>query len=1017
MRKIQALLWALAVSCVVQIQAQETYPKNDIAFSKNDCYAFINATLVKDAQTTLPNATLVIRKGKIVQAGPGAAPADAVVIDCKGKYIYPSFIDAYSDYGVPAPQRAQGGPNFGGPSQMLSNTRGAYGWNAAIKAEADAAKMFQVNEARAKELRSNGFGVVNSHIPDGIVRGSGAVVSLANVKENLALLKEKATAHYSLSKGTSTQDYPNSMMGSIALLRQTYLDAQWYKTKPAKEGTNLSLQAFNDLQGLPQFFESNDKWTDLRGQKIAKEFGANYIILSGTNGYQRMNDLKATGASFILPLNFPAAMDVEDPNDARFVAVGDMKHWEMAPGNPAAFETAGINFALTQYGLRDASAFMSNLRKAIQNGLSEAKALEALTKTPAALLGMSQTLGSLEAGKLANFIITSGPVFSEKTVFYQNWVQGIPYILKDEGWKDNRATYNLTFGGETMQLEVNGDIAKPTARLLGKDTLKADLKLNDKLVTLGFALKKDSSRTTRLGGVNMGDSWSGTGQLANGQWVKWTATKVKDFVPKADSAKKEIAKKVDMSKVPYPFSGYGNANMPTANNYLIKNATVWTSDKQGKLLNTDVLVQNGKITAVGKNLSASGATVIDATGKHVTAGIIDEHSHIAGTGSINECSQSVTAEVRMADIVNPDDINIYRQLSGGVTASHLLHGSCNTIGGQTQLIKLRWGRNAEEMKFAGWDGFIKFALGENVKRSGSQQNNRYPDTRMGVEQLLEDAFTRARDYEKLPAGKRKDLELEALLEILNKKRFITCHSYVQSEITALLRVAEKFGFTVNTFTHILEGYKVADKMKLHGAAASTFSDWWAYKMEVIDAIPQNPYLMQQQGVNVAINSDDAEMARRLNQEAAKSVKYAGMNEEEALKMVTINPATMLHVGDKTGSITVGKDADLVIWSNHPLSIYAMAEKTLVDGIVYFDREKDNQMHDAITKEKNRLTQKMIGAKKGGERTGPATPSFMETAECELDHQHGKDLWHRLEKRMAETGAATVTIENEASENK
>jgi imidazolonepropionase-like amidohydrolase len=1012
MMKKKIPLLAAALLCCWFMKAQETYPRNDIAFSKNDCYAFTNVTLVKDAQTTLPNATLVIRKGVIVQAGPGAPPPDAVVIDCKGKYIYPSFIDPYSDYGAPAMQRSQGGGFNFGNSQMLSNTKGAFGWNAAIKAEADFSKIFQVNETRAKELRNNGFGVVGSHIPDGIVRGSGVVASLANVKENMALLKDRATAHYSFNKGSSTQDYPNSLMGCITLLRQTYLDAQWYKTKPAKEGTNLSLQGFNDLQSLPQFFESNDKWTDLRAARVAKEFGANYVILTGANGYQRIADLKATGASFIVPLNFPAAMDVEDPNDARFVGMAEMKHWEMAPGNPGVFEKAGINFALTQYGLRDASAFMANLRKALQNGLSETKALEALTKIPAALLGMSQQIGSLDAGKLANFIITSGPVFSEKTVIYQNWIQGMPYILKEDGWKDYRATYNLTINNQPYQLEVNGDAAKPGARLLGKDTLKADLKLNDKLVNLSFALKQDSGKVTRLGGVNMGDSWSGTGQLANGQWVKWGATRAKDFVAKSDSSKRDMAKKVDMNIVPYPFNGYGNTELPKANTLLIKNATVWTSDKQGKLLNTDVLVQNGKIASIGKNLSATGATIVDGTGKHLTAGIIDEHSHIAATGSINECSQSVTAEVRIGDVVNPDDVNIYRQLSGGVTAVHILHGSCNTIGGQTQLIKLRWGRNAEEMKFAGWDGFIKFALGENVKRSAAQQSNRYPDTRMGVEQLLEDAFARARDYEKQGANKRRDLELETILEILNSKRFITCHSYVQSEIVALMRIAEKYGFKVNTFTHILEGYKVADKMKQHGAAASTFSDWWAYKMEVIDAIPQNPYLMQQQGLNVAINSDDAEMARRLNQEAAKSVKYAGMNEEEALKMVTINPATMLHVGDRTGSITVGKDADLVLWSAHPLSIYAMAEKTLVDGIIYFDRAKDLQARAQIAKEKNRLTQKMLAAKKGGERTGPATPSFMEVAECELDHSHGKDLWHRIEKRMEATGASTATIETD-----
>jgi imidazolonepropionase-like amidohydrolase len=378
--------------------------------------------------------------------------------------------------------------------------------------------------------------------------------------------------------------------------------------------------------------------------------------------------------------------------------------------------------------------------------------------------------------------------------------------------------------------------------------------------------------------------------------------------------------------------------------------------------------------------------VIDGSGKYLTAGIIDEHSHIAVSGSVNECSQSVTSEVRIGDVLDPDDIQIYRQLAGGVTAVHVLHGSCNTIGGQTQLIKLRWGKDAQELKFADWDPFIKFALGENVKRSDDGSNNRFPDTRMGVEQVLMDAFTRALDYEKLGTEKRRDLELDALVEILNHKRFITCHSYVQSEINMLMHVADTFGFRVNTFTHILEGYKVADKMKAHGAAASTFSDWWAYKSEVQDAIPYNMTIMDKEGLIVAVNSDNAETARHLNQEAAKSIKYGGLSEEEAWKICTLNPAIMLHVSDRVGSIKPGKDADVVLWSADPLSVYAKAEKTIVDGIIYFDVDRDAQMRKQIAVEKNRLVQKMIDAKKGGAKTTPAIATSDHINECEIDRE-------------------------------
>jgi imidazolonepropionase-like amidohydrolase len=498
-----------------------------------------------------------------------------------------------------------------------------------------------------------------------------------------------------------------------------------------------------------------------------------------------------------------------------------------------------------------------------------------------------------------------------------------------------------------------------------------------------------------------------------GTTFTWTATLVKEAEIKEDSVKKKETPVI--GKVIYPFEPYGweEGQQPKQETFLIKNATVWTNEKDGVVQNADVLIKNGKIAGVGKKLSDASAKVIDGTGKHVTPGIIDEHSHIAAA-SINEGGQSVTSEVRIADNLNPEDINIYRQLSGGVTSSHILHGSANVIGGQTQLIKLRWGANAEDLKFQGWPGQIKFALGENVKRSNFNiqgGNNRYPDTRMGVEQVLVDAFTRAKDYEKawkeyeanknLPAGKtdkkgvvavapRRDLELEALVEILNNKRFITCHSYVQSEITGAIEVANRMGYKYNTFTHILEGYKVADKMKEHGSNASTFSDWWAYKMEVEDAIPYNAAIMQRVGLNVAINSDDAEMARRLNQEAAKIVKYGGVTEEEALKMVTLNPAKMLHVDDKVGSLKVGKDGDVVVWSDHPLSIYAKSLYTIVDGTIYFDRQKDEQMQKWVDVERNRIIKKMNSEQRDGAVVTPAQPSYQIMYTCS-EHQHNDGL--------------------------
>ena len=984
----------ILLSVTSPLIAQQTYPANDIANPRSGYYAFTNATIIKDAKTTLTNATLLVKQGRIEAVGANLPiPKEAVIINCQGKFLYPSFIDAYSDYGFDAPQG--GGGSYRSPSQMISKTQGPYSWNQALKSELNHAKLFNVDDAKAKDLRKIGFGSVASHQMDGISRGTSVFVSLANQKENLVILKEQAAAQFSFDKGSSTQDYPSSLMGSIALLRQQYLDAKWYQSKPAQEGLNLSLQGFNANSSLPQIFETNDKWSALRADKIGDEFGVQYIIKGSGNEYQRIDEIKSTKATFILPLNFPQAMDLDDPTDARFVNVADLKHWELAPTNLGAFEKAGIPFALTSNGLKDQTSFMANIRKAMQFGLTEQRALEALTQTPAQILLVADQVGTLDAGKWANFLITSGPIFDEKSVVIENWIQGAGYVIQPENWKTLAGNYRLQLGKEEKTLVIKGNPGSYKVSMMAKDTTQVDMTQKESLVNLAFTNKAGKSR---LSGTFNGTEIGGTGQLASGEWVSWKA--IRTAAASTDSsAKAKPAKPETIGDVVYPFVGFGKKTIAKQETILIKNATVWTNEKSGVLAGTDVLLKGGKITAIGKGLKDASARVIDGTGKHVTAGIIDEHSHVGATGGINECSQSVTAEARIADVIDPEDMEIYRQLSGGVTASHILHGSCNTIGGQTQLLKFRWGKNAEDLKFGNWDPFIKFALGENVKRSYNTANNRFPDTRMGVEQVLMDAFTRARDYEKLGPGKRIDLELETLLEILNKKRFITCHSYVQSEINQILKVADKFGFTVNTLTHILEGYKVADKMKAHGANASTFADWWNYKMEVLDAIPQNAYLMQKNGVNVAINSDDAEMARRLNQEAAKSVKYAGMSEEDALKMVTLNPAKMLHVADRVGSIKEGKDADVVVWSANPLSIYAKSEQTIVDGTIVFDRAEDAKLQETLKAEKQRLVMKMLGAKKGGAPTRPATPSYKAENMCEEDHNHERSLWERISHRF------------------
>jgi len=987
-------VWALLMCTAVIAVAQESFPINGIRDIRTGSYAFTNATIVQNEKTKIEKATLLIKQGKITAVGTSVViPKDAVVVNCEGKYIYPSFVDAFTDYGVGAPKRPTGAFNYGGPGQFVSNKPGAYNWNQAIKPEVNAADVFNIDESSAKNYRANGFGSVFTHIKDGIARGTGAVVSLATDNNNQALLKTKAAAVYSFEKGSSTQSYPSSLMGSIALLRQTYLDAKWYQTKPASEGTNLSLEAWNNTQNMPQIFSTDDKWGAVRADRLGDEFGVQYIIKGGDNGYQRMEEIVKTKANYILNVDFPEAMDVEDPNDARFVSLADMKHWELAPTNLAAFEKANVTFSISSSDLKDSKTFLANLRKAIRYGLSETKALEALTKTPATMLGVYDQVGSLEAGKWANFIITTEPIFATNAKIIENWVQGNKYEVAESEWNNYAGKYKLTLNTGGTNTEYNLEVKKDlSASIIGTDTLAAKITINESLVKITFPNKKGrGAEQIRLGGAIVGANWSGIGTDPAGNKNTWTASLVGPMTSTADTRRNTDTTK-PLAKITYPFAGFGNEKIPSQETILIKNATVWTNEKEGILNNTDVLLKNGKIAKVGKDLSEAGARVIDGTGKHLSPGIIDEHSHIAAM-SINEGAQSVTSEVRIADNLNPEDINIYRQLSGGVTSSHILHGSANTVGGQTQLIKLRWGANDQDLKFAGADPFIKFALGENVKRTTSTNNNRFPDTRMGVEEVLNDAFDRAMDYQKAMKenpNTRRDLELDALVEILNKKRFITCHSYVQPEITYMMRVADKYNFTVNTFTHILEGYKVADKMKKHGSNASTFSDWFMYKTEVQDAIGYNAAIMQKVGLNVCINSDDAEMARRLNQEAAKIVKYGGVSEQEALKMVTLNPAKALHVADKVGSIKAGKDADVVLWSDNPLSIYAKSLYTIVDGTVYFDREKDAAMHKEVATERTRLTQKMLAEKKAGGATRPATPSYQVLLNCG-DHEHQDEM--------------------------
>ncbi len=970
MKRILILL--LLLPCAIA-SAQEYVPKNDgVKTPDNGYVALKGARIIVSPGEIIQNGTLLIHKGKVAQVGKQVKiPGNSTVIDLEGLSVYPSFIDVYSGFGIdlPAPDKN------GSRSTQYDSKREGYYWNEHVMPETNATSKFKYDKSKAEAYLKQGFGVVNTHVQDGIVRGTGTLVALNNEgNDNERILEESSGQYLSFRKSKyHAQSYPTSLMGSMALLRQLYLDLDWY-SKGKIQTTDLSLEAMKENKPLVQFFDAGNKGNVLRADQIGDAFEIDYVVLGGGDEYEMIEEIKNTQSTLILPLNFPKAFDVEDFNISQYLSLSEMRAWNQAPSNPAVLKKNGINYALTAHGLENINDFHTNVRKAILYGLSEEDALASLTTIPANILKKSGQIGSLQQGALANFFICDGDVFAKNRRILEHWVQGEPYRIESLSTPDLNGKYDLNIGGDSYDLVISGEPSERSSSVKKKDSnVKSKLTIKDNSLLLFLEIDSVSKTYIRLSSrLDRTKNLQGEAIFPDGSKKDWTARWVS-----SDTKSSREETPYPLVPVTYPNVAYGFAELPQEEDILFKGATVWTNEAEGILEETDVLVRDGKISKVGKDLKAGRARVIDAHGKHLTTGIIDEHSHIA-TLSTNEAGQNSTAEVSMEDVVNNEDVNIYRNLAGGVTQVQILHGSANPIGGRSAIVKLKWGRTVEEMIDEQAPGFIKFALGENVKQSNWNSYSRFPQTRMGVEQVYVDYFQRAKEYDlKSKSGieQRRDLDLEVLAEILNEERFISCHSYVQSEINMLMKVADQFDFKVNTFTHILEGYKVADKMSQHGAGGSTFSDWWAYKYEVNDAIPYNAAIMHSQGVVTAINSDDAEMSRRLNQEAAKTIKYGGVSEEDAWKFVTLNPAKLLHIDDRLGSIKAGKEADLVLWSDHPLSVKAKAEKTMIEGVIYFDIEKDLQMRKAIENEKNKLINMMLSEKmKGKPTTAPETKS-------------------------------------------
>ncbi len=938
MRQWRVVCWVLACVTASWALAQDT------PYRLPQVYAIKGARVVTGAGDPIAQGSIVVRDGVIQAVGAESEtpiPADAEVIDGAGMTVYPGFIDAFTSLGMP-PQAND--------TAYASYERGNTYSNPQIRPERQAMVLLQPDSAQVSRWRRAGFVAVHTAPPHGIMSGSSAVISLGDdPNSNLVIVPDYGVVLNLRGRGAFTGGggYPSSLMGAIALVRQVLYDAQhhaqvWaeYQRNPSgkpRPAMNRSLEALQPLlrREVPLLAIANNAQDILRVLRIADEFDLRVVIVGGQEASKVADELKRRNVPVLLSIEMPEPLRTYDPLNPPTLT--SLRNRALAYQNAAILHEKGVTFAFTTEGLGDPERLLRNIRTAIQNGLPKEKALDALTKVPAQLMGISNRLGTIERGKLASFVVVQGELFDARTQ--------VRFVFVD---------------GKRFRTDLGTPAsASPAPRFRGPRNWDAE--------NTASQLEASCCYEHARGGVQV--HMQSHDHEAHACEDHCSDHLTAGVPPRQDVPQEPALSRSDEQETPRP-QGEGGSDdapqfprvrleplMPTPadehNTWLIRNATVWTMAHPAPLPNTDVLIVDGRIQAVGKNLTApANARVIDATGMHLTPGMIDCHSHTAISAGVNEGTNVCTAEVRIQDVINPEDTNIYRQLAGGTTSALMLHGSANVIGGQSITVKWRWGKSADEMIFKEAPTGIKFALGENVKRSNFRTDStRYPASRMGVEQVIRERFLAALDYkrhwEEYRAGKRplppaRDLQLDALVEILEGKRLIHCHSYRQDEILMLLRVCEEFGIRVGTLQHVLEGYKVANEIARHGAGASSFSDWWAYKIEVYDAIPHNGAIMWERGVVVSFNSDSNELARRLNTESAKAVKYGGVPEVESLKFVTLNVAKQLGIDRYVGSIEPGKHADLALWSDHPLSGYAVCQKTFVDGVLYFDIQRDRE---------------------------------------------------------------------------
>jgi imidazolonepropionase-like amidohydrolase len=977
--------------------AQPSQPVNGPRQVDPGWHVLVGATVTTAPGAVIENATLVVRNGVIVSIEADAEPpAGARVWDVSGLRIYPGLIEPYASVSIPAPDEASAGSH----------------WNAAIAAQRTALAGESLTASDRENLRSMGFVVAHIAPDDGLFRGRSAVVSLGedrNVSDPTARVITDGLWHTAaLRRGRLGSDYPGSRMGSIALMRQTLADAQWWPQAHAAHERNPSRFSRPDpndavatlSDGGALFFIVDDELDLLRTARLAGEFDRDAVFVGTGTELRRLDAIAALEQPVIVPLSYPSRPQVDTISDQNAVSLRDLMMWEQAPTNVRRLHEAGVPLTITSSRLRRGEKFWPNLRKAIDHGLSEDDALALLTTAPAELLGIASRYGTLEPGKQASFVVADGELMSGKATIRDVWTDGQRHEISAAPDTTLSGEYETTLNKDgmsvSMRVEAGGKSTKVTfvhsaEAPEGEEESKTEIgarKVERSGNRLNFlvdgAFFGDAGSTATVRVSFDGERVLGVAMLTGAREVTFSAQRQATGKDEAGDAKDEP--EADSPDVPerlaMPFGAFAYDEMPRQEPVVIHNATIWTNTDQGIIENGYIVFRDGKIERVGSGEPGGLPRIyrwIDAEGRHVTPGMMDCHSHTGIDGGVNEGTQAVTAEVAIYDVIDPDDINWYRQLAGGVTAVNQLHGSANPIGGQNSVVKLRWGvEHPDDMRMEGAPSGIKFALGENVKQSNWGGNGRYPQTRMGVETTIVDAFVAAREYAQRRYDARRnrepfrtDYELQVLSEILDGDRLIHCHSYRQDEILMLCRVAEEFGFVIGSFQHVLEGYKVAEAIAEHSLGGSSFSDWWAYKFEVFDAVPYNGAIMHDVGVTVTFNSDSNEVARRLNTEAAKAVKYGDVSPEEALKFVTLNVAKQLRIEDRVGSIAPGMDADIAVWTASPLSSFARCERTFVDGREMFSLERDAQLRQAMIAERDRIIQKIIADKKAKPDDGPA----------------------------------------------